>query len=117
MAGEPRAGDLVRVEGTDDGALIPPGTLGVITDPDFRDPEFLGGEEAVLVVFNFYTPWAGRDGWVSASGGPVRAIPRRLLRPTGEAVRMKFQRWKRLPGGDVEEVEREARVFSVSLSH
>lgn len=111
---EPRSGDLVRVRTTDD-VLIPPGSLGLIMNPNYSDPEWTGNVPHVTVVFNFYTPWLTSDGSAVASGGPVRVIPRDKLKDTGEVVKVKFQRWKSLPGSDVELVEKEVRVFEVDL--
>ena len=83
---EPMPGDLVRVDVSDD-VLIKEGSYGVI-EGQVREKKL-----TYSVVFNMSPlPW-----WdnlvVSCSGGPVRLIEAKRLKPTGEQKQQLFQYW------------------------
>jgi len=102
----PRPGDLVEVEETDD-VLIEKGSYGVIVNVQ---------RGMVVVVFNYYTPYK-KGNYVTASGGPVREIPLKYLKPTDKVVEQTFWTWKGdIPGeGRGVYFKRKVRVFKVNL--
>lgn len=103
-------GDLVRVERSDD-ILIKEGNYGVI--------EGQVGEKKLIysVVFNMSPlPW-----WhnlvVSCSGGPVRLIEAKKLKPTGEKKPQLFQYWPGIPGEERAKTKTiTVNVFTVDLT-
>ena len=101
----PRPGDLVEVEETDD-VLIEKGSYGVIVNVQ---------RGMVVVVFNYYTPYK-KGNYVNASGGPVREIPLKYLKPTDKVVKQTFWTWKDIPEpGRAVYFKRKVKVFKVNL--
>jgi hypothetical protein len=100
----PKPGDLVCVVRTDD-VLIKEGSCGVI------EGEVGEIKPRYNVTFNPYTPWWDK-GFVQASGGPVRLIEARDLRPTG---RKEVQEFKLPVAGAAEIWKRTVDVWEVDL--
>jgi len=88
QANNPKPGDLVLVQTTDD-ALIPVGSYGVIIGAVNEEQQ-----EPFSVVFNFTNPWWQKTSQgeevVNASGGPQRGILTKHLKATRKQRNQEF---------------------------
>jgi len=106
---KPKPGDFVCVRKTDD-ILIKEGSCGVIQGE-------VGKRKRVYsVTFNPMTPW-WYQGVVNASGGPVRIVKAKHMKPTSERRTETFHYFPGLPAaGAAETKKKKINIFETDLT-